>query len=227
MPSFDPAGLDPEALEASQILWTFNGLERHLARADIILLMGSNDLAVAGVAADLAVRHPGAVIICSGGRAHQSDLLSTGWRLPEADVFADALIGLGIAPDRILRERHARNTAENVTFSRALGPAEVSDVYVVQKPFMCLRAYLTTRRHWPGVTVGVAHEQIGFIDYLRRYGRRELIDIIVGDTERIMRYPEQGFFDPVPVPDGVRQAFDRLVCLGYVRHLIEKRPEPS
>ena len=222
MKRFDVAKIDPAVLEAVEILWKFNSIERPPVRADVILLMGSNDLSVAGVAADLALRQSGALIICSGGQAHSHDLLSTGWAGPEADMFAQALMERGIPAARILRERCARNTAENVTLSRALCPSGVKEVCVVQKPFMCLRAYLTTLRHWPGVRVGIVHEHIDFVDYLRRYGDLSLIDIIVGDTERIERYPELGYFDAVPIPEEVRSAFRQLVLRGFTGHLIEQ-----
>ena len=48
-----------------------------------------------------------------------------------------------------------------------------------------------------------------------------LIHIMVGDLERIMRYPEMGFMTEQEIPNRVRQAFHLLVDAGYTGHLIQ------
>jgi uncharacterized SAM-binding protein YcdF (DUF218 family) len=216
------ASPDPGDLAACEVLWRFNSIEVAIADPDVLLVMGSNDLNVAAHAAQLAHDIPHAVIICSGGLVRRDDLLKTGWGEPEAVVFSNALLARGVAPDRILVERWAQNTADNVRLSRTVLQAagiEVEKLLVVQKPFMCLRALLTARHQWHGIDIGVSHENIAFQRYFLRYGDTSLIDVIVGDTQRVISYPGRGFFAAVPVPEEVRTALDRLVARGYTRHM--------
>jgi hypothetical protein len=213
---------DTRDLDACAQLWTFNAIERPLAKPDIILVMGSNDLNVGVHAARLAAANDRSIVICSGGISHQSDLLKTDWQRPEADVFADLIENHGIDRKRIRREIAATNTAENVINSRALTEREMiaaEQVLVVQKPFMCLRALLTAERHWPGAELGVSHEDIPFEAYFERYGDNGLVDIIVGDTQRIVTYPQRGYFREVPVPADVSAALTYLIERGFTAHM--------
>ena len=49
---------------------------------------------------------------------------------------------------------------------------------------------------------------------------RKVIDMLVGDTQRIEVYAERGFAIPQPLPDDVRAAFERLVAAGFTSRLI-------
>ncbi|MFM9593256.1 hypothetical protein ACKI1J_27640 [Streptomyces scabiei] len=43
----------------------------------------------------------------------------------------------------------------------------------------------------------------------------QLIDMLMGDMERIMQYPKRGFAIEQHVPEEVRDAFNRLRTHGY------------
>ena len=47
-----------------------------------------------------------------------------------------------------------------------------------------------------------------------------VINIMIGDLQRIRIYPERGFQIPQEIPDDVWRAFEKLVELGYDKHLI-------
>jgi len=216
------ASPEPGDFAACEVLWRFNAIEVAIADPDVLLVMGSNDLNVAVHAAQLACDIPRATIVCSGGLVPRSDLLKTSWDEPEAVIFANALIEHGIPASQILIECSAQNTADNVRLSRGVLQAAgiaVEKLLVVQKPFMSLRALLTARHQWPGIGIGVSHEGISFQRYFARHGDVSLIDIIVGDTQRIISYPARGFFAAVAIPDDVRAALEQLVARGYTRHM--------
>jgi hypothetical protein len=46
-----------------------------------------------------------------------------------------------------------------------------------------------------------------------------VIDMMVGDLQRIKIYPEKGFQIPQEIPDGVWTAYEKLVAWGFTRHL--------
>jgi uncharacterized SAM-binding protein YcdF (DUF218 family) len=88
--------------------------------ADVIIALGTNDLRVAEFAADLYLRAFGRTLVCTGGVAHQSDLLATTWPKTEAEMFADVAESCGVPRERMLLETRATDTAENIRFARDL-----------------------------------------------------------------------------------------------------------
>jgi len=46
-----------------------------------------------------------------------------------------------------------------------------------------------------------------------------VIDMMVGDLQRIRLYPEKGFQIPQEIPDGVWVAYEKLVDWGFIGHL--------
>jgi hypothetical protein len=58
-------------------------------------------------------------------------------------------------------------------------------------------------------------------DYVASIGDPErVINMLVGDTQRIEVYARRGFAIAQPMPDDVRQAYERLVARGYTRRLV-------
>lgn len=49
----------------------------------------------------------------------------------------------------------------------------------------------------------------------------KVINMLVGDTQRITLYAERGFAIPQEFPDDVEQAYRRLVEAGYTARLIQ------
>jgi hypothetical protein len=55
-------------------------------------------------------------------------------------------------------------------------------------------------------------ESIGDVD--------RVLNMLVGDTQRIELFAERGFAVPQPMPANVKQAYDHLVQQGYTARLI-------
>jgi hypothetical protein len=49
---------------------------------------------------------------------------------------------------------------------------------------------------------------------------------MVGDLQRLREYPARGYQIPQAIPAAVWKAFERLVELGYTKHVMEKGPTP-
>src|SRR5438270_2629435 len=109
-----------EALELARRIWDFLILGHEPVPADVIVALGTNDLRVAEFAADLYHRGYGPLLVCTGGVAHQGDLLATPWPKTEAEMYADVLERRGVPRDRMLLEKRATNTAENIRYTREL-----------------------------------------------------------------------------------------------------------
>ena len=222
------AGSDPALRPPLTTIWNFMRLVHQPMRADAILVLGSFDPNAALHAAQLWKQGLAAVIVMSGGVAHQGGLLDTGWGRPEAEVFAEAAIGAGVPRDAILLEVRAQNTSDNFSFGRELlaqTGRSVRKLIVVAKPYMTRRGYATGHKVWPDVEFCMQCEPIDVVDYFRREADPErTLLAMVGDLHRIMIYPRQGFQIEQAVPAPVLEAMRALVTAGYGARLVPGHP---
>ncbi|MGB8190525.1 MAG: YdcF family protein, partial [Chitinophagaceae bacterium] len=94
-----------------------------------------------------------------------------------------------------------------------------SSFIVVQKPYMERRSFATFKKHWPDKKLIVTSPQIDFEDYANDdIPMERVINIMVGDLQRIKLYPAKGFQVYQDIPDDVWQAFEELVRVGYDKH---------
>ena len=205
----------------ARIIWDYHHLNHRLERADLILTLGSNDLRVAEYAADLYLQGWAPLLVCSG---NAGALTRERFDKPEAELFAEIARKKGVPADAILIEAESTNTGENILFSRRLLESKGIDpasILLVQKPYMERRAYATLLNFWPGKRVVVASPPISFADYPTPELPKELvINIMVGDLQRIRTYPGKGFQIEQEIPDDVWRAYEQLIEFGYDKHLI-------
>jgi uncharacterized SAM-binding protein YcdF (DUF218 family) len=212
---------DPSIDELAQIIWDYHHLHHNLEKADLILALGSNDLRVAEHAAELYLGAWAPRLMFSG---NVGALTRGQFAKSEAETFAEIAVQKGVPREAILIEPESTNTGENVAFSRRMLAEHGLDpekIILVQKPYMERRAYATFLNFWPGKRVIVSSPPIRFADYPTANLPKDLvISIMVGDLQRIREYPAKGFQIAQEIPEKVWQAYERLVAMGYTRHLI-------
>jgi len=203
------------------ILWDYMMLRQEVSPADVILVLGSNDVRVGEHGARLFLRGLAPLMVCSGkvGR-----LTAGRFEKSEAETFADAAVRLGVPRSAILIEDASTNTGENIDRSRALLASRgihPSRLILVQKPYMERRAWATFKRRWSEPDLMVTSPPIPYDEYPTPGIPRDLvINILVGDVQRMRVYAERGFQVPQPVPDEVWAAWEELVARGYTGHLV-------
>jgi uncharacterized SAM-binding protein YcdF (DUF218 family) len=214
--------INQEALSLAKQVWDYHHVNHVLKKADCILALGSHDLRVAERAAELYLDGFAPLLIFSGGLGNFTQDM---WTTSEADLFAEVAIQKGVPADAILIENKSTNTGENIAFTQALldhRNIHPETFIVVQKPYMERRSYATFKKHWPDKEVMVTSPQISFEEYpTGDIPLEKVINIMVGDLQRIRAYPEKGFQIEQPIPDNVWKAYERLVTLGFDRHLIK------
>lgn len=202
-------------------LWDFNKLGQILEKADCIIVLGSHDIRVAERGAELFLKGFAPVILFSGGFGR----LTGDFKKPEAEVFADRAIELGVPRGKILIENKSTNTGENIDFSIRLLEIQgikFEKIILVHKPYMERRAYATFRKHFPDIKVQITSPQIPYEKYPNKIiSKREMINIIVGDTQRVKLYSEKGFSVKQEIPRQVWQAYEELVKKGFTTQLIK------
>jgi uncharacterized SAM-binding protein YcdF (DUF218 family) len=211
-------------LSSARIIWQYHQLGHRPIPADAIIALGTNDLRVAEFAADLYAAGFGKVLVCTGAIAHQGDLLATPWDRTEAEMFADVAVSHGVPRDRIILEKRAMNTAENIRFSRALLeqlPAPPTNVVLAVKPFMQRRTWATMAVEWPEMPATVASPSMTLDEYFtRELSPEKIIHIMMGDLQRIWIYGRRGWSAPQRLPEEVRAAYLHLKEAGFTRHLL-------
>ena len=205
----------------AQVLWDYMHMGHDLQPSDIILVLGSNDLRVAEHGADLYLRGLASCVLFSGNVGRLTEGV---FRKSEAESFAEVALAKGVPASAILIEPRSTNTGDNITFSRELLATRNQDperLIVVQKPYMERRAYATFMKFWPGKEIRISSPPIPFSSYPTPDLPKDLIiNVLVGDVQRIIIYPSKGFQIPQPMPDEVLEAWQELVSRGYTQHLV-------
>lgn len=206
--------------EARQV-WDHHLMHHTLRPCSVIIGLGSHDLGVADVSAGFYLRGLAPVVVFTGSTSP-----TTRDRMPrgEAVHYRERALELGVPESAVLVEQHARNTGENIRFSRAVlaeAGTDVDSVLLVSKPYEERRAYATARKLWPEVDVVSASSAMTFEEYVASIGNdRLVIDMLVGALQRLLLYPAQGFMIEQPVPDEVAAAYERLVEAGFTGRLV-------
>ncbi|PMR62139.1 hypothetical protein C1A38_05220 [Verrucosispora sp. ts21] len=202
-------------------LWRYHDMGHELRQCDVGIGLGSHDLGVAVIGTRLF--HEGLFpwIVFTGANAP-----TTVERFPrgEAVHYREYAMEQGVPADSILVEPRATNTAQNMEYTRQLLAERgipVRSAVIMSRPYQQRRAYATCKLMWPEIDVVCTSNPLNLDDYVRSIGdSRRVVEMLVGDTQRIEVYAERGFAIPQEMTDEVRAAFERLVAAGYTSRLI-------
>lgn len=205
----------------AETLWDYHHVNHTLKKSDCILVLGSHDTRVANRGAELYLQGYAPLLIFSGGLGN----LTLGiWEEAEAEKFAKIAESKGVPRKDILIENKSTNTGENILFTQQLlkeNGLDPESFILVQKPYMERRSFATFKKHWSNKSLLVTSPQIPFEQYpTTEITLESVINIMVGDLQRIQTYPEKGFQIFQDIPDEVWHAYDKLVERGYTRHMI-------
>ena len=208
--------------DLAKILWDYNSLSHDIRMSDCILVLGSHDLRVAQRGAELFLQGFAPLLVFSGNLGRLTEGL---WNRPEAEIFAEAAIRMGVPREKILTENRSTNTGDNIRLTKELLVRQglaVQTMILVQKPYMQRRAYATFKKVWPEKDVIVTAPQFSFEEYPNEIiSKNDVINIMVGDTQRIRVYAERGFQIHQEIPAEVWSAYEELIRRGFTSHLIE------
>lgn len=214
--------MDQEAInKLAEKIWDYHHLNQKLEKADLILVLGNYDKRIAECAARIFLEDWAPLIMFAGNKGN----FTTDWDRPEAEVFAEIAVGLGVPSEKILLEDKSTNTGENIAFAKKilLERNIVTDkIIIVCSTVMERRAYATFKKLWPEKEVIVTSPRVSFEecpDGIRT--KEELIHVLVGWLQRIKVYAEQGFQIPQEIPEDVWDAYEKLVAAGYTKYLVK------
>ncbi len=91
----------------------------------------------------------------------------------------------------------------------------------MSRPYQQRRAFATCRKIWPDLKIICAAQSMSLEAYFQQIGDvKRVVNMLVGDTQRVWVYAERGHSLPQHVPSEVHEAYDRLVMAGFTDRLI-------
>ncbi|MGW4447196.1 ElyC/SanA/YdcF family protein [Streptomyces sp. NPDC004682] len=207
--------------QRAALIWDYHQMHHALRPIDVAIGLGSHDLGVATHSAELYHAGLFPTLVFTGGN---SPTTAQVFPRGEALHFREHAITLGVPTEAILLEPNAANTGQNITLSRqVLATAGITPttVLLVSEPYMERRSYATARKLWPDVQILCTSEPLELDDYVKSIGNERLVlDMLVGDLQRVIEYPKLGFAIEQEVPEDVDGAYESLIRDGFTSRLI-------
>lgn len=214
--------LDDILADAQTVFAFLSDTEDTPSMADIVLAMGSQDLRVADTAVRAFRETRADWLVCSGGFGKDTTGLLCA---PEGILYAQRCRELGVPEERILVEDRAANSGENFLFSKALLAERrvfPRTGVVACKPYMAKRAWAVGTKQWPEVRWNIFRQDLRFTEYLDQGNDlTAVLELMAGDLQRLRIYAGT-FQTPIPVPEPVWAAYERLAADGYDRYVIQE-----
>ncbi|MGJ5806049.1 YdcF family protein [Streptomyces europaeiscabiei] len=213
--------ISAQAWANAQLLWDYHRMHHDPRPCSVAVGLGSHDLGVADVTAELYHQGMAPVIVFTGATSP-----TTRTRMPrgEAVHYRERALQLGVPDSAVLLEPNATTTAENIEFTKAMlaeAGTTVSSVLLVSKPYEERRSYAMMRKLWGGVEVVCASTPMGLEEYADFIGdARMVIDMIVGALQRVIVFPGWGLAIDQEIPDLVVAAYERLCADGFTSRLL-------
>ncbi|MFE9807776.1 YdcF family protein [Streptomyces sp. NPDC005548] len=217
--------ISTQAWADARRLWDYHQMGHTPRPCSVAIGLGSHDLGVADTAVHLYKQGMTPLLVFTGATSP-----TTRERMPKGEAvhYRERALELGVPSSAVLVEPNARNTGDNIRFSRivlAEAGVQVTSVLLISKPYEERRAYATACKLWPEVEFVSASTPMTFAEYVDSIqDARLVIDMLVGALQRLLIYPEQGFMISQPVPDDVREAYERLCREGFTSRLLATNP---
>ena len=212
----------PAAIRADvEVLWDYNQMHHELRPSDIGIGLGSHDPNVAIYTAELYRQGFFPLIAFTG-----ANVPTTVERFPrgEAVHFREIAINLGVPAEAILIETESRTTTENFVLTHKLlddRGITVSNATVISRPYQQRRAYGIAKHGWPELDVRCASRPLPLDDYVADIGDvNRVVNMLVGDTQRVALDAKHGFAITQDIPDDVRSCYRNLVAAGFTSRVI-------
>lgn len=206
-----------------KVLWDYMHMNMPLEKADYIVGFGCYNEEIALRAAELYREGWAPKVVFTGGLGRNTKGM---WTQPEAERFSAIAQAQGVPAEDILLETQSTNTGENILFTKKLLEGQpVRRIIGIHKPFMERRLYAAMKVYWPETDCIITSPQEDIETYIRLsqaqgIGEKRVIEILVGDFQRMDVYAQKGYQIPQTIPDCAWNAFHALVDLGYTAQLV-------
>lgn len=212
---------DIEVDVLAEELYKYGQMKQLLKKADAIVALGNMDLRLATRAAELYHEGLASTVVASGGIGR---LTPKEWTNPEAVIFAEELYRCGMPGDNVIVEVKSTNLPENIRLSlESLNHAGLKSEHLilVSLPFAERRIMRLCQKQFPHVVIQITSPNISYQEYANdAISREELINLIVGEIDRLDKFPSKGFSMPEQIPEVVLGAMNKLMNVGFDKYKV-------
>jgi len=208
--------------KALGIIWRFCNYQSNITPVEVAIVLGTNDLRHLEKSIELYNQKVVSYFILSGNVGKNTENNAT----PEWKRMSEIMINNNVPESNLLYEKQATNTGENISFSFKIAKdigLSTDKVILISKPFMTKRAYAAAKKLFPATEFLPISQDIKLKNYLENPSdtKDEAINAMVGDAERIIKYPEMGYQIEMPYSDEVLEAICVLRKAGYNKYALD------
>ena len=212
--------------ENLKVIWDYMRLNMTVEPGDCVVGFGCYNDDIALRCAQLYRDGYAPRVLFTGGLGRNTLGL---WTQTEAERFAAIAMEAGVPREDIIIENRSTNSAENILFTHAMleeAGLDTGRLICVHKPFMERRLYAAMQVYWPEAKAIYTSPQLTLEEYIRNsvaqgLSEKTVIDVMVGDFQRMDVYAKKGYQIPQDIPAQAWEAFHALVSLGYTGELVE------
>ncbi len=212
---------NPEIIKCADVLWLYQtGCQNNLdvEQFDVIICLGSYDTTVAKFAAHRYLAGGVGSLLFTGSEGNWTHGL---YSSSEAAHFAGIAVKIGVPWEQIILEEGATNIGQNIEFSeKLLEPLDNITALYITKPQTQRRLLLTLQEKSHLQHYKVMAVKRCLSEAFNLFGEKQIINEMVGDIDRILKYPKKGFLKSTQVPKKVFDAYEQLKFFGYRSHLL-------
>jgi uncharacterized SAM-binding protein YcdF (DUF218 family) len=126
--------------------------------------------------------------------------------------------------DKVIVEESSTNLPENIRLSlESLNKAKLESKHLilVALPFAERRIMRLCQKQFSDVNIQIASPSISYQAYANEtINREELIALIVGEIDRLDKFPSKGFSVPEQIPETVLEAMNKLMNAGFDKYRV-------
>lgn len=205
----------------AELLYGYGKLNQELRTADAIVALGNMDVRIAGRAAELWHDNLAPVVVTAGGVGR---LTPVSWAKPEAVMFAEVAQAAGVPSDKILIEDKSTNIPENIRLAVQLlteNGYAARRLILVALPFAERRILALCKKQFPDIAITMASSGTPYSEFVNDdIDRQESLNLIVGEIDRLRKFPAKGFSVEVDIPQQITDAVDVLIAEGYSKYQV-------
>lgn len=192
-----------------QEVWKYLAVKGLLVKSDLVFVLGRDDFNITEKAAELYEKELAPCILLSGGRGRLTGAIKGS----EAQAFADTLQKKGIPREAVILEEESTNTGENIDLGlkllRSQNIPHRTIILVTHGPHM--------RR-----ALAVAQANDSTINWIpcpddcdalgeQKMASDETIKELAGEINRLVEYPQEGFFAEQDVPIEIQEWAEKVM----------------
>jgi len=206
-------------LKSGKVIWDWLPIQDEIKPSGMIYGLGSLSMEIPAEMFKLFKEKYASLILVSGewGRLAKNQTMA------EADIFANELIKLGVPSDSILAENQSSNTGQNIERSKRIlkkAGYKLNDAIAVTTPWLSRRQKASLEKQWTSISWAIhTPKPINYEDRIASTNSDEFLNLIVGEIERLKKYPSKGFTKYVEIPKSVLDAQEILINSGYTKQM--------